>query len=106
MPHPIRVAELVEHAAALFGVPPAQIYSPSRKREYFQPRAAVSLAAKVSGRSYRRIGDYLGGRDHNTIQNACDRAEYWWRQDEGFRAKCAALIELAEQHRKSQTERD
>lgn len=106
MPAPIKVSVLVEHAAALFDVPLDAIKGPCRKPEFFRPRAAIALAAKVGGRSYREIGRQLGGRDHTTIQSACDRAEQFWRRDHDFRSKCLALINLADQHRAAQLERN
>ena len=85
---------MLKKAHGLFGVRPVDILSPSRYSLYLPARYAICLALRRRGWSYGKIGRTLGGRDHTTIINACDRALYMEERDPEYAAKIKALVEL------------
>ncbi len=74
----VAIAKLmVIHAAEAIGSTPEEITGDRRNGELVAARAAVATVLRERGWSYPRIAASLGGRDHSTIMNACDRLEFY-----------------------------
>lgn len=65
--------EMVAIVAPICGVTPVAILSGLRMRSAVLARMAVAKALRDRGISLTVIGNALGGRDHSTIVNLCDR---------------------------------
>jgi chromosomal replication initiation ATPase DnaA len=68
----IRIADIKRAVADECRVPMRVMSEPdgfgSRIREHSRPRQlAMCLAARLTEHSYKRIGDFFGGRDHSTV---------------------------------------
>lgn len=95
MKPPLLIKEaILRHAGYLFCVRPTDITGPDRSRLFTPARFAVCRALRNRGWSYGKIGRLLGGRDHTTIINACDRAAYDEERDPTYAAKVKELTEL------------
>lgn len=68
-------SDIIEQTALVFGVTVAEIKGKCRKRRIVRPRHVVCYLAKrlIPGISYPVIGKLVGGRDHSTVMNACDK---------------------------------
>lgn len=91
----VSIRLLADRAAWLFGMTPDAMLAQSRRPRYARARDALALAARVSGRSYSQIGDFMR-RDRTTIMAACANAEYYYSRDAVFRARCDQLLALVE----------
>lgn len=94
-PMPIRA--IIDEAATLFGVRPADIYGPSQFWRHVRPRSAVCRVAWLHGWSSPAIGAELA-RDHSTILNARDRALAYAAQCSLTAARLRRLEAIAESY--------
>lgn len=92
-PAPKRVvADILERAAMITGVPPATIRGADRHSEIVVVRQAVCWAAREQGLSYPRIGRELGGRHHTTIMSSVTKAGKLRVASGAFRALTEELV--------------
>lgn len=68
-------AEIIESVAKAYGQTKADMMSRVRTRRIAHVRSAVCYVLKQRGNSFPQIGRWLGGRDHSTIIDACERFE-------------------------------
>ncbi len=80
---------------------PDVILSPNHRA-----RSAVALAARVGGCSYRKLGDAIGGRDHNAVLHACDRAAQLYKANPEYRRRYDKLIRMASRWREANNDND
>jgi chromosomal replication initiator protein len=63
----------------------AQLCSKDRNKDIaFARHMAMYLMKKLTNKSFREIGDFLGGRDHTTVMHALDKIEKHLQKDEEF----------------------
>jgi chromosomal replication initiation ATPase DnaA len=86
-------ADLIETTCRVFGVTRDELLGPSRERRIAYARFACAWAIHKSDptRSYRAIGEVLGGRHHTTILNAIARAEELAHHDQDYARQLAEL---------------
>lgn len=74
-PAPKRVvADILERAAMITGVPASKVKGGDRHSEIVIVRQAVCWAARKQGLTYPRIAREIGGRHHTTIMSSVTRA--------------------------------
>lgn len=82
-----RVADVVERVAWETGISAAVILGTSRARGAVRARFAVYwIAHNFCGRSFNRVGQTLGGRDHATVRNGVLQAQLMRQRDPAFLA--------------------
>jgi chromosomal replication initiator protein len=80
------VAEMQRIVADHFEIPVEAMTSPSRKRNHARPRQVAMFFARERGhKSYPKIGDLFGSRDHTTVIHGIRQVERLVSQDDGFR---------------------
>lgn len=88
-----RIAEVVDRVAWETGVAGAVILGTSTARSAIRARFAVYwIAHAFCGRSYNRIGQTLGGRDHQTVRNGVLQAQLMRQRDPAFLALTDKVI--------------
>lgn len=91
---PLLIKEaILRHAGYLFCVRPHDITGPDRSNMFIPARFAVCKALRNRGWSFGKIGRLLN-RDHTTIINAVERADYMETRDPAYAAKVKELTEL------------
>lgn len=77
-----------------YGYDLAQLQSKSRNKELaFVRQIAMFMMKKLTDKSLRDIGIYLGGRDHSTVLHAIDKIETHCANDQGLREVLKSLEE-------------
>ncbi len=94
-----RVAQIIDCAARLSGIPADEIAGPSRKADVTPIRFAVCQVAMEHGHSSTHIGGRLGQRDHTTVLSGCKRALHKERADNDFCRFINGLRRAASQER-------
>jgi len=62
--------------AKYFGLKPADMTSPSRRRAVvFARGVAMYLARELTKKSLTQVGEHFGGRDHTTVMHSCRNTE-------------------------------
>lgn len=75
-----------------YGYTLEQLQSKNRNKELaFARQTAMFLMKKLTDRSLRDIGVYLGGRDHSTVMHAIEKIEELLRIDHVFQVKIKNL---------------
>ena len=68
------IERIADRVGAYFQVTPKRLQSARRSRDVLLPRqVSMYLARQLTGLSLVKIGKYFGGRDHKTVQHACDK---------------------------------
>ena len=62
----INAKELVANAPSIVGLSKEQLFGPSRRNEYCQPRFIVMLALSRMGLSHKQVALLTGRTDHTT----------------------------------------
>jgi chromosomal replication initiator protein len=85
--------DLIQTACRVFGVTVEELVGPGRERRiaYARFACAWALHKQDPSRSYRAIGEALGGRHHTTILNAIARAEELARDNGDYALQLAEL---------------
>lgn len=86
---------MIEAAAYIFDITPAQVIGESRADVHCRARYAIMVALRRAGWSYPRIAARLGKRDHTTALHGVRRGEAIARSDAGFCHAVAILEGLA-----------
>ena len=90
--HPLTVDDILEKVCGHFNVPQQQVFSKSRKRDYFLVRqVSMYLAQKYTKMPASRIGQLIGGRDHSTVLHSCSAIEERLRVDKAFSAEISSI---------------
>jgi chromosomal replication initiator protein len=86
-------ADLMETICRVFEVTVEELLGPSRARRiaYARFACAWALHKQDPSRSYRAIGEALGGRHHTTILNAITRAEELAGDNQDYALQLAEL---------------
>ena len=83
--HPLTIDDILEKVCQHFGVTQQNVFSKSRKREFVQVRQiSMYLAQKYTKMPASRIGQLIGGRDHNTVLHSCSAVEERLKVDKAF----------------------
>ena len=73
---PIHPTDILAEVAAYFGVTPAELASPARRRALVTARqVAMYLCRSLTDLSLPQIGDLFGGRDHTTVLHSLRKVE-------------------------------
>lgn len=96
----IPIARLIEGASIYCYTPEEVIKGPSRLSQVTHIRFAITWVALREGWTTTQVGIGLGGRDHSTIVNARNRAEYILDRDPDF----CELVDFLEACAKAWTE--
>jgi hypothetical protein len=89
----IRVADVIDTAAAIFGITRDELIGHGRRGKFMLPRhAAMAVARRVTQNSLPELGRMFGDRDHTTILSACRKAEH----HTGLQAAVADLMAALE----------
>lgn len=92
-----RVADIITHAASVFGVSEHAITSADRSRHFIMPRFAVCyLARQMTAVSLPALGKILGKRDHSTILHAAHKCEERMAASPEYARQVALVRWLAE----------
>lgn len=85
--------DLIATTCRVFGVSSDELRGPSREQWIAHARFAVAWALRKHDprRSFRAIGEALGGRGHATILHAIGRAETLAREDAEYALRLAEL---------------
>jgi chromosomal replication initiator protein len=68
------VQRIAEHVSGYFCVKPKLLVSPRRAHDVLIPRQlSMYLARQLTNLSLQKIGAFFGGRDHKTVQHACNK---------------------------------
>lgn len=72
-PKRITAEGIVETVSGYYGLAPADLTGPKRRREITVPRQiAMFLTREMTGMSLPQIGQAFGGRDHSTVLYSCN----------------------------------
>ncbi|BAF88130.1 putative chromosomal replication initiator protein [Azorhizobium caulinodans ORS 571] len=75
------------------GASMADIRSTRRQKEVVSQRHIVCwLAARLTGKTFRQIGVFLGGRDASTVREAVLRVEQRMAQDAALASRVSAML--------------
>lgn len=86
------MTSILQEAADLFDLTPADLTGPSRQRHIAEARQALAYALRQrTTLSLMAVGQLLGGRDHTTIRYAVDAAERRAVVDATYASQLAAL---------------
>ena len=73
-PRRVTCEDVMEAVAAYYSVSVADLKSPRRSRDVAVPRQiAMYIAREIVGAPLTLIGDAFGGRDHSTVNHACQK---------------------------------
>lgn len=91
----VRLADIIAIAADVWGITEKALTGAERTRSLVHARATVALIAKAlpTPASYPAIGKALGGRDHSSIMNLCDKAGVYASHYPEFEANLAVLFD-------------
>jgi len=91
-PRAIMGADIIRHAADVFGVPPLGILSQQRHRSLSYARfATMSVMRDMTTKSLPEIGKILGNRDHTTILYGVNRSKQLMASDPEY---CERYVRL------------
>jgi chromosomal replication initiator protein len=83
---------IIKLVGKAYGFTLEQLQSKNRNKELaFARQTAMFLMKKLTDRSLRDIGVYLGGRDHSTVMHAIEKIEEVLRVDHAFQVKIKNL---------------
>lgn len=86
------VADIKRVVAEHFGIPVEEMVSADRKRGTARPRqVAMFFARELSRKSYPRIGQMFGGRDHSTAIHAVAQVKRLCAEEESFHGEVESL---------------
>ncbi|MDA0832075.1 MAG: DnaA/Hda family protein [Planctomycetota bacterium] len=87
--------QIVNVAAAHFGVSPAQILSTSRRQSVVEARRCVmALSAELSGLSHTAIAKFFGRNNHSCVSQACKEIKHRLTEEVAWRQHWSALHRL------------
>ena len=73
-PRRVTCDDVMEAVAAYYSVSVADLKGPRRSRDVAMPRQiAMYIAREIIGAPLTQIGDSFGGRDHSTVNHACQK---------------------------------
>lgn len=73
---------IAEHVSSYYHVKPTHVLSARRSRDVLLPRqVSMYLARTLTDLSFEKIGQYFGGRDHNTVHHACKKVAIEMKRD-------------------------
>ena len=73
-PRHVTCEDVMESVATYYNVTVSDLKSPRRNREVAVPRQiAMYIAREIVGAPLTMIGDCFGGRDHSTVNHACQK---------------------------------
>ena len=73
-PRHVTCDDVMEAVAAYYNVTTADLKGPRRSRDVATPRQiAMYISREVVGAPLTAIGDCFGGRDHSTVNHACQK---------------------------------
>jgi chromosomal replication initiator protein len=76
MPGRTRATDVINVAAACFGVGRDDVIGHNRQAKFVLARhAAMFVAHELTGNSFPQLAKLFGGRDHTTILSACRKAK-------------------------------
>ena len=76
-------------------IPLKELVGPKRTRIYARPRQlAMGRARELTGHSFPEIGMAFGGRDHSTVQHACEKVQSLRDEDPIFNEDYKNLMRL------------
>lgn len=84
---------IVQRCAELFLIAPRDLVGRYRFDFVMRARFALYLALRLQGRSYQNIGKIVD-RDHSTIMNGVDRAEWFFKRDSVFAQRVQELSQI------------
>lgn len=88
------VSDIVATVAKQFFISYSELIGPRRQAQFTKARFAAAFVLHKRGVSLTRIGKHLGNRDHTTIMNAIDRAEYMMERDEDYKLIINKMVNL------------
>ena len=90
--NPLTVEDIIESVCQHYNVPPANINSRSRKKDYVMARqVSIYLAQKYTKMPASRIGRLVGGRDHSTVIYSCNQVEQRIKVDRKFSSEISSI---------------
>lgn len=99
-PKTVMGADIIRHAAEIFGVPPMAIISQRKHRSLSYARfAAMSVMRDMTTKSLPEIGKILGNRDHTTILYGVNRSKQLMASDPEY---CERYVRLCRRLEESQ----